>query len=93
MKRFNFINPILIAFIVLSFIFPLKALCDDEVSTFDILCRNVDFFHYIKIFDYALMHQGIFYHRNQDAIPLKSIILYLERQEKPPPTSAFLFST
>ena len=93
MKKSNFLNLIIICVIVVSFIIFTKAICEDQDSGFDNLCNANDFIRYEELFDSILSYSGILCEHHDIAISPESIMAYLERYEKSPPTNPAIFVT
>lgn len=91
MKKDKFIKIILISVAIFFITFPLRAICDNEEATPDILGRNIDIFFYHKLIHSKNLFFGIFYQQDSKVIFPKSIISYLERQEKSPPAAVRQF--
>jgi hypothetical protein len=85
MKKPNFLSLILICVIAAPLIIFTKAICEDEDSAFDMLCNSADSFRYEELFANILSNPGIFYEHHDTAVSPRSIMAYLERQEKSPP--------
>jgi len=86
MKKINIISLLLIAAIAFTLIFPLKAICEDQESSSDILLCKADIaFEYLDLFVNGFSYSGRLYSTNQPAVFLDKIISYLERQVKSPP--------
>ena len=93
MKKSRFLNLILICILVASVIVFTKAICEDEDSVSDILCDANDYFHYRELFAGILVNFGFFYEYQARVVLHKSIMAYLERQEKSPPANSPIFVT
>jgi len=88
MKKPNFLNLILIFILIASVLVFSKAICEDEDSVSDILCDASDYFLYKELFASISSATGFFYEYRNFVISHKSIIAYLERQEKSPPVNS-----
>jgi hypothetical protein len=86
MEKAKFLSLILICVIAASLVIFTRAICDDDDSAFDMLCNTNESFRYEEIFASILSHAGIFYEHCDIAISPKSIMSYLERHEKSPPS-------
>jgi hypothetical protein len=85
MKRNYFLRFIVFSVIVLSFFAFLKAVCDDDESTLDLLGQNNYIFSYAALFADDLFNRALYYEHHDNAIVFEPVISYLARQEKSPP--------
>jgi len=90
MQKSKFLNFILICILITSVIVFTKAICEDADSVSDILCDANDYFRYRELFASILINSGFFYESYDFVISHKSIIAYLERQEKSPPINSLI---
>ncbi len=91
MKKLNLLSCILVLILIASVVVFTKAICEDEDSVSDILCDASDYLRYKELFANILANPGFFYEYPDCVISHKSIMAYLERQEKSPPTSSSIF--
>ena len=85
MKRLNLLNLVLIFSVIASLVIFTKAVCEDDASSYDSLYYACDCFKYDELFAGILSYPGVFYGYFGTSVSPKSIIAYLERQEKSPP--------
>jgi hypothetical protein len=93
MKKYNFICIILVCIIVASIILFCKAVYEDEDFIFDILCNTDILPLYAEFFISILLCMGILYEYGNSSFSSQSVIAYLERYEKSPPTNSVIFVT
>lgn len=91
MKKTNFLSLILICVIATSLVVFTKAICEDEDFVLAMLCNSSDSFWYEEFLATILSYSGIFYEYQDITIAPKSIMAYLERQEKSPPLNPVIF--
>ena len=85
MKKPNVLASILICGLAICVIIFTKAIYVDDDSFFEVLGNSANFFAYDELFENILSTAKTFYVHFTQAISSKSIIAYLERQEKSPP--------
>ena len=86
MKKYNFICIILVCIIVASIILFCKAVYEDDELIFDILCNTNGLSLYAEFFISILLGFGILFEYRIASFSSQSVIAYLARHEKSPPT-------
>ena len=85
MKRLNFPKLFLITVTAISLIASFAALYDNDDSTFDLLCRDVDSLPYQYILPGFMFPKGKLYEYGNTVAYKKPLISYLAAKEKSPP--------
>jgi hypothetical protein len=85
MKKRLFLYPVLIVLVAASLVIFARAICDDDINL-DMLCNLTEPLRYHELLAGIASQEGTFYGDLDPALAPPSIISYLARHEKSPPS-------